>query len=99
METDNYFYINVIGQVESCWFPIGFNGSNLFFRYDVTAGPDWELVSGLTSGISQCSSARGRRFEEVIFNMPIEIMYKSTNPFGCKLDFPNQIKKRLTPDR
>lgn len=87
VEIENCFYINIIGQIESCWFPIGFSGSKLFCRYDVSAGPDWKLVSGLSSGVSQCACASSTRFEEIIFNMPIELMYKSTNPYGCKLFF------------
>lgn len=82
--TDNYFYINVIGQIESCWFPVGCQSSKLYCRYDITAGPDWQLVSGLTAGITQCAEPAAGRFQEIVFNMPVEVMYKSTNPFGCK---------------
>lgn len=82
--TDNYFYINIIGQIESCWFPVGCQSSKLYCRYDITAGPDWQLVSGLTAGITQCAEPAAGRFQEIVFNMPIEVMYKSTNPFGCK---------------
>lgn len=84
MDTNNYFYINVIGQIETCWFPIGCDTSKLFFRFDILAGPDWELVSGLNTGISQYADVGYSSFEEIVFNMPIEVMYKSTNPYGCK---------------
>lgn len=80
--TDNCFYINIIGQIESGWFPVGFVGSKVFCRYDVSAGPDWELVSGMTTGVTQLATS-GKRMEEIVFNMPLEIMYKSTNPYGC----------------
>lgn len=83
METNNHFYINVIGQIEYCYFPIGFDGTKLFCRYDVSAGTDWEIISGLTYGVTQCSSS-GSKMEKIVFNMPIEIMYKTTNPFGCQ---------------
>lgn len=83
MDTDNCFHLNIIGQIESCYFPIGVNGTKLFCRYDVCAGPDWEIISGMTSGVTQCSEP-GTKMEEIVFNMPLEIMYKSTNPYGCK---------------
>lgn len=88
--TDNFFYINVIGQINSCWFPVGCDSSKLYCRYDITAGADWQVVSGLTSGITQHAQPAAGRFEEIVFNMPIEVMHKSTNPFGCK-----QIRKRI----
>ena len=82
-ETDNCFYINIIGQIESCYFPLGLS-SKLFCRYDIQAGADWELVSGQASGVTQCSSASSGNRQNIVFNMPIEIMYKSINPHGCK---------------
>lgn len=83
METENCFHISLTGQIKSCYFPSGFDGSKLFLRYDIVAGADWDLVSGISSGVTQLSRA-GSRIEEIVFNMPLEVMYKSTNPFGCK---------------
>lgn len=86
MEASEYFYMNITGQIEAANFPVGFDGSKLFCRYDVVVGQDWELISGISTGITQCASP-GRRLEKIVFNMPIELMYKSTNPFGCKQMF------------
>lgn len=83
MEANEYFFKNVTGQIEYAHFPIGFDGSNLFCRYDVVAGPDWQLISGTTCGVTQNASP-GKRIDKVVFNMPMELMYKSTNPYGCK---------------
>lgn len=82
MDTDNCLFLSITGQIESCYFPIGINGNKLFCRYDISAGPDWELISGMTSGVTQSSSA-GIRIEEIVFNMPLEVMFRSTNPYGC----------------
>lgn len=82
METDSNFFINIIGQIESCSYPYGAGVSaSLFCRYEITAGPDWQLVSGATNGVTQSSATNKRG--QVVFNMPIEVMYKSTNPYGC----------------
>lgn len=83
MISDSFFHLTVTGQIKNAYFPLGPDSSNLFCRYDVVTGPDWELVSGLKSGITQCAMA-GPRMEYVTFNMPIEFTFKSTNPFGCK---------------
>lgn len=82
METDNYFYVNVIGEIESCAYPFGgASAPALFCRYEITGGPDWTLVSGASNGVTQNSAADGRG--HVVFNMPVEVMFKSTNPYGC----------------
>lgn len=83
MISDNYFHLNVTGQIKHAHFPLGPDGGALFCRYDVIAGPDWELISGLKCGITQCAMP-GKRAEIVTFNMPIEFTFKSTNPYGCE---------------
>lgn len=92
MDTDNCLHLSVTGQIESCYFPIGCNSSRIFCRYDITAGPDWEIISGMSSGVTQISCA-GDRIEDIVFNMPLEIMYQSTNPFGCKSKRDGNIEK------
>lgn len=86
MEASEYFFINITGQIDFAYYPIGFDGRKLFCRYDVVAGPDWELVSGFSSGVTQNASV-GQCNDKVVFNMPIEMMFKSTNPFGCEYQF------------
>lgn len=83
MEASEYFFINITGQIDFAYYPIGFDGTRLFCRYDVVAGSDWELISGMSSGVTQNAST-GMTNEKVVFNMPLEMMFKSTNPFGCK---------------
>lgn len=83
MEASEYFFINITGQIDCAYYPIGFDGHKLFCRYDVVAGPDWELISGFSSGVTQNASV-GQINDRVVFNMPLEMMFKSTNPFGCE---------------
>lgn len=82
METDNNFYVNFIGEIQSCAFPYGgASASPLFCRYEISSGPDWELISGSSNGVTQCSVSDRRG--HLVFNMPFEVMFKSTNPYGC----------------
>lgn len=85
METENFFHISVTGQIECAQFPIAPNSRTLYCRYDIVAGADWELISGLKSGVTQ-NAMSGSDSRKIVFNMPIEFTFKSTNPFGCKLN-------------
>ena len=92
MSIENFFYLNIVGEIKSVKFPLGPNGSGVFCRYDIVAGDDWEIVSGIKSGITQCANS-GKESDEIVFNMPIECTYKSTNIYGCLLKiklFSNQ---------
>lgn len=80
-DSGSYFHLAVSGQLESAYFPMGPDSGALFCRYDVVAGPDWELVSGMRSGITQSAKPEGD-YRTVVFNMPLEFTMKSTNPYG-----------------
>ncbi|XP_055387740.1 B9 domain-containing protein 1 [Condylostylus longicornis] len=80
-EVASCFHIFVTGQIEYAAFPMGPNASEVFCRFEIFAGKDWEHVSGLKNGISQSSVAK-RGCKEITLNMPIEFVYKSTNPYG-----------------
>jgi B9 domain-containing protein 1 len=81
MISEHTFHVSICGQIEAATFPLGISGNSLFCRYDIVTGPDWELMSGLASGITQCGHT-GRQRDQITFNMPMEATYKSTNPFG-----------------
>ncbi|KAI9589946.1 hypothetical protein GQX74_008114 [Glossina fuscipes] len=86
----SFFNLYVTGQIESATFPLGPETSEIFCRYEAIAGKDWELMSGIRNGITQSASNRKSSFNEPIaINMPIELTYQSTNPFGCNDSFIN----------
>lgn len=84
MEANEYFFLNVTGQIDFAYYPVGFEYTKLFCRYDIVAGADWELISGMSSGVTQNASI-GQANDKIVFNMPLEMMFKSTNPFGCNI--------------
>ncbi|GLV34472.1 B9d1 [Carabus blaptoides fortunei] len=45
------------------------------------AGPDWKVISGLESAVSQTANVVVNG-DKIVFNLPIDITYKSTNPYG-----------------
>ncbi|CAG9584380.1 unnamed protein product [Danaus chrysippus] len=75
------FLVSFNGNIEYVRFPAGVFDENLYLQYDVVWGPDWDPLSGLNSGTSQMARS-GNDPEKVIFNMPLEITFSSTNVYG-----------------
>ncbi|XP_017053477.1 B9 domain-containing protein 1 [Drosophila ficusphila] len=81
--TASCFSLCISGQIVSATFPLGPDKEFVFLRYELVAGPDWQLASGPQHGITQlATNKRGPFNEPIVFNMPIEVTYKSTSPFG-----------------
>lgn len=77
------FLVTISGQIEHVRFPGGVFDNEVYLQYETVWGPDWEVISGLTSGTSQMARS-GSDPERIIFNMPIELAFSSTNISGCK---------------
>ncbi|KAJ8730342.1 hypothetical protein PYW07_017380 [Mythimna separata] len=75
------FLVSFAGQIEYVTFPGGVFDDQLYIQYETVWGPDWEPVSGLTSGTSQMARS-GVNPERVILNLPLELVFSSTNVSG-----------------
>ncbi|XP_053936676.1 B9 domain-containing protein 1 isoform X1 [Cuculus canorus] len=73
------FLLAARGQIESGQFP-GFD--DLYCKYCFVYGQDWVPTAGLEEGISQISSKSDVSPTTIVWNFPIDITFKSTNPFG-----------------
>ncbi|XP_051852617.1 B9 domain-containing protein 1 isoform X2 [Antechinus flavipes] len=73
------FLVMVNGQVESAQFP---EFDDLYCKYCFVYGQDWAPTSGLEEGISQITSKSADVQHSLVWNFPIDITFKSTNPFG-----------------
>ncbi|XP_071976031.1 B9 domain-containing protein 1 isoform X1 [Engystomops pustulosus] len=82
------FLLNVNGQIESAEFP---EFDDLYCKYCYVYGHDWAptsvstrraLTSGVEEGISQIASKNRTSNRSIVWNFPIEITFKSTNPYG-----------------
>jgi B9 domain-containing protein 1 len=69
--------LSVQGQIMSCQADFG---SELFCRFEFHAGSDWTIISGAEDGISQI--ARLGADHKCTWNYPIEVVFKSSKPFG-----------------
>ncbi|XP_039754410.1 B9 domain-containing protein 1 isoform X1 [Pararge aegeria] len=75
------FLVSFSGHLEHVRFPAGVFDDQLYLQYEVVWGEDWSPISGLCSGVSQMAQS-GRDPERVTFNMPVEMVFGSTNIFG-----------------
>ncbi|XP_038064544.1 B9 domain-containing protein 1-like [Patiria miniata] len=73
------FLLMLSGQIESGDFP---EFDDLYVKYNFVFGPDWVITSGLEEGISQvCKKSQDGR-QLFVWNFPLEVTFKSTNPHG-----------------
>ncbi|XP_045442435.1 B9 domain-containing protein 1 isoform X3 [Pipistrellus kuhlii] len=73
------FLLMVSGQVESAQFP---EYDDLYCKYCFVYGHDWAPTAGLEEGISQITSKSRDVPHALVWNFPIDVTFKSTNPFG-----------------
>nr|CAD7441913.1 unnamed protein product [Timema bartmani] len=77
--TSGVFLMSITGQIEQAQFP-GFD--DIYCKYCFSYGPDWIITTGLEEGISQISKCSGDERQIFIWNFPLEVTFKSTNPHG-----------------
>uniref|UniRef100_A0A3Q3X2W5 B9 domain-containing protein 1 n=1 Tax=Mola mola TaxID=94237 RepID=A0A3Q3X2W5_MOLML len=73
------FLLTVNGQIEGANFP---EYDNLYCKYCFVYGHDWAPTSGLEEGITQITCKGSQPSHRLIWNFPLEITFKSTNPSG-----------------
>ncbi|KAL4658394.1 B9 domain-containing protein 1 isoform X1 [Arapaima gigas] len=73
------FLLMINGQIEGANFA---EFDDLYCKYCFVFGHDWIPTSGLEEGISQISSQGHGTQCGLVWNFPLEITFKSTNPFG-----------------
>lgn len=76
------FLLSISGQIEYADV-LAANATSWHCKYELFSGVDWKVVGGLEAALSQIVNV-GTNGEKVVFNLPIEVVYKSTNPFGCE---------------
>ncbi|RTG88971.1 B9 domain-containing protein 1 [Schistosoma bovis] len=74
-----YFLLSVTGQIEKADFPLH---DYIWCKYCFATGQDWTKLTGLDEGMTQTSIKGVGCNDQNNFNFPIDISWKSTNPFG-----------------
>ena len=78
MNETTAFFIVVNGQIEGGEFPY----DDLYVRYAFSFGPDWMVVDGIETGLSQIARRMSGYDSSVVWNFPVDISFKSTNAHG-----------------
>ncbi|CAH8435846.1 unnamed protein product [Dicrocoelium dendriticum] len=73
------FMVSVTGQIISAEFP-GYN--YIWLKYCFVTGVDWMNIAGIQEGMTQTSLKGPSEGHGHVFNFPIDVSWKSTNPFG-----------------
>ncbi|XP_059988946.1 B9 domain-containing protein 1 isoform X3 [Lagenorhynchus albirostris] len=55
---------------------------DLYCKYCFVYGQDWAPTAGLEEGISQITSKSQDARRALVWNFPIDVTFKSTNPYG-----------------
>ncbi|XP_074648203.1 B9 domain-containing protein 1-like [Tubulanus polymorphus] len=76
---NSVFLVKLSGQIESAEFP---EFDDIWCRYCFVYGPDWVITSGLEEGMTQTAKKSRDDRQMHVFNFPIDITFKSTNPSG-----------------
>lgn len=75
-----FFYVSISGQIERAELS---SQEDLYCRYSFHFGPDWTIISGIQTGLSQTARKSPFNNEEgIVWNFPIDLTFRSTNPFG-----------------
>ena len=92
-ESASSFFVMITGHIESAKSNTSSCVSEqLYLRYALSYGPDWEIVHGVSMGLSQIGrqnllsnindNSYGGGGNVIAFNFPIEVSFQSTNPSG-----------------
>ena len=84
------FFVMVTGNIESVISSTSSLNDQCYCRYSFSYGPDWEVVHGVSMGLSQigrrgitrCHNSNDNSSSVIVWNFPIEISFQSTNPHG-----------------
>ncbi|CAB3379236.1 Hypothetical predicted protein [Cloeon dipterum] len=77
-----FFVVSISGSVEAAEFP---EHDELYCRYFVEFGSDWQIISGVAEGMSQISKKSKCHIDDrqlCVWNLPVELTLKSTNITG-----------------
>ncbi|XP_013789884.1 B9 domain-containing protein 1-like [Limulus polyphemus] len=79
MEPHSVFMLMVAGQIESAEFP---DFDDIYCKFCFVHGQDWVVTCGIEEGISQVTKKSQDERQLFVWNFPLDITFKSTNPFG-----------------
>jgi len=77
--TNSVFLVMLGGQIETAEFP---EFDDIYCKYCFTYGQDWVITTGLEEGFTQAAKRSADDRQIFVWNFPLDVTFKSTNPFG-----------------
>ncbi|XP_013388568.1 B9 domain-containing protein 1 [Lingula anatina] len=77
--TGSVFLLMLSGQIETAEFP---EFDDIFCKYSFVYGQDWVITSGLEEGMTQFTKKSRDERQVFVWNFPLDVTFKSTNPYG-----------------
>ncbi|XP_076390422.1 B9 domain-containing protein 1 isoform X2 [Megachile rotundata] len=79
MSVEGEFFLSITGSIEYAEF---YDTSNAYCKYGFHFGPEWSVVAGIEEGLTQMCKCSSDPRNLAVWNFPLEITFKSTNPHG-----------------
>ncbi|XP_046821126.1 B9 domain-containing protein 1 isoform X2 [Vespa crabro] len=79
MSVEGEFFLSVTGSIEYAEF---YNADNAYCKYGFHFGSEWSVVAGIEEGLTQMCKRSNDPRNVIVWNFPLEITFKSTNPHG-----------------
>ncbi|XP_047348692.1 B9 domain-containing protein 1 isoform X1 [Vespa velutina] len=79
MSVEGEFFLSITGSIEYAEF---YNADNAYCKYGFHFGSEWSVVAGIEEGLTQMCKRSNDPRNVIVWNFPLEITFKSTNPHG-----------------
>ncbi|XP_032669464.1 B9 domain-containing protein 1 [Odontomachus brunneus] len=79
MSVEGEFFLSITGSIEHAEF---YDVNNAYCKYGFHFGPEWNVVAGIEEGLTQMCKCSDDPRKLVVWNFPLDITFKSTNPHG-----------------
>lgn len=73
------FFLSVTGSIEHAEF---YDVDNAYCKYSFHFGSEWSVVAGIEEGLTQMCKCSNDPRNLAVWNFPLDITFKSTNPHG-----------------
>ncbi|KOX71538.1 B9 domain-containing protein 1 [Melipona quadrifasciata] len=79
MSVEGEFFLSITGSIEHGDF---YDVNNAYCKYGFHFGPEWSVIAGIEEGLTQMCKCSNDPRNLAVWNFPLEVTFKSTNPHG-----------------
>ncbi|XP_012271874.1 B9 domain-containing protein 1 [Orussus abietinus] len=79
MSVEGEFFVSVTGSIDFAEF---YDADSVYCKYRYHFGAEWSVVAGIEEGLTQMSITGSDVRRLAVWNFPLDVTFKSTNPHG-----------------